>query len=103
MKADLRMIRLNRKIIRDQECRMAADDEAEALSFFATDYFDSINVETREISDDFTSIMGIWPDERIYADDIAVQSFSLYCSERMLERHLTELKSAISGNADCIF
>lgn len=93
MKADLRMIRLNRKIIRDQECRMAADDEAEALSFFATDYFDSINVETREISDDFTSIMGIWPDERIYADDIAVQSFSLYCSERMLERHLTELKS----------
>lgn len=84
MKADVRIIRLTRKIIRDQN-GIQALNETEENNFFATDYFDLMKVEKKGLSSPFTSVMGIWPDEKMDILDVAAQSYSLYCSSKMME------------------
>lgn len=84
MKADVRVIRLMRKIIRDQN-DMQVMDETSQSDYFATDYFDVMKVEKKELSSSLTSIMGIWPDEKMDILDVAAQSYSLYCSAKMME------------------
>lgn len=84
MKADVRVVRLMRKIIRDQK-EMQTMGETEHSNYFATDYFDVMKVERKELSSPLTSIMGIWPDEKMDILDVAAQSYSLYCSAEMME------------------
>lgn len=84
MNADVRVVRLMRKIIRDQK-DVQNMHIAEQSDYFATDYFDVMKVEKKELSSSFTSIMGIWPDEKMDVLDVAAQSYSLYCSEKMME------------------
>lgn len=84
MKADVRVVRLMRKIIRDQN-EIQTMDETEHSNYFATDYFDVMKVERKELSSSLTSIMGIWPDEKMDILDVAAQSYSLYCSSKMME------------------
>ncbi len=84
MGADVRVVRLMRKIIRDQNDKNIVD-ETEQSDYFATDYFDVMKVEKKELSSSFTSIIGIWPDEKIDVLDVAAQSYSLYCSSEMME------------------
>ncbi len=85
MEADIRNIRLIRKNIKDQAEDIQREENENKETLFATDYFDVMKVEKKRLTDTFTSIMGIWPEESIGVDDIAVQSYSLYCSETMLE------------------
>ena len=85
MEADIRNIRLIRKNIKDQAEAIQREEDENKETLFATDYFDVMKVEKKRLTDTFTSIMGIWPEESIMEDDIAVQSYSLYCSEMMLE------------------
>lgn len=83
--ADIRNVRLIRKNIKDQAEVIQREEDENKETLFATDYFDVMKVEKKRLTDTFTSIMGIWPEESIGVDDIAVQSYSLYCSEKMLE------------------
>lgn len=83
MKADVRVVRLMRKIIRDQN-EIQTVDETGHSNYFATDYFDVMKVERKELSSSLTSIMGIWPDEKMDIVDVAAQSYSLYCSTEMM-------------------
>lgn len=83
MEADIRVVRLTRKIIRDQKQEQIID-ESEQSDYFATDYFDVMKVEKKDLSSPLTSIMGIWPDERMDVLDVAAQSYSLYCNEEMM-------------------
>lgn len=83
MQADVRVVRLTRKIIRDQKDEQIMY-ESEQSNYFATDYFDVMKVEKKELSSSLTSIMGIWPDEKMDVLDVAAQSFSLYCSTGMM-------------------
>ena len=85
MGADIRNVRLIRKNIKDQAEVIQREEDENKETLFATDYFDVMKVEKKRLTDTFTSIMGIWPEESIGVDDIAVQSYSLYCSEKMLE------------------
>lgn len=85
MEADLRFVRLNRKIIRDSNIPQDGENKSKE-HFYATDYFDILKIEKRELTDNFTSIMGIWPDQELDIADIAAQSYSLYCSSDMLEK-----------------
>lgn len=84
MNADVRVIQLMRKIICDQN-EVQAMDETDQSDYFATDYFDVMKVEKKDLSSSLTSIMGICSNEKIGVLDVAAQSFSLYCSEKMLE------------------
>lgn len=84
MGADVRIIRLVRKIIRQQTGAAAGENEEQDY-FFATDYFDVMKVEKKELSSPFTAIMGIWPDEKMDILDVAAKSYSLYCSSKMME------------------
>lgn len=83
MQADVRVVQLTRKIIRDQNDAKIMY-ESDQSNYFATDYFDVMKVEKKELSSSLTSIMGIWPDEKIDVLDVAAQSFSLYCSGEMM-------------------
>ena len=98
MKADVRVVRLMRKIIRDQK-EMQTMGETEHSNYFATDYFDVMKVERKELSSPLTSIMGIWPDEKMDILDVAAQSYSLYCSAEMmeLEKQLDTLVNYLNG------
>lgn len=84
MEADVRVVRLMRKIIREQN-ELQVMDETNQSDYFATDYFDIMKVEKKELSSSLTSIMGIWPDEKMDIFDVAAQSYSLYCSTEMME------------------
>lgn len=84
MEADVRIVRLTRKIIRDQKDVEIVDGSGSG-DYFATDYFDIMKVEKKELSSSLTSIMGIWPDEKMDILDVAAQSYSLYCSTEMME------------------
>lgn len=84
MEADVRVVRLMRKIIRDQD-DMQTISETDQSDYFATDYFDIMKVEKKELSSSLTSIMGIWPDEKIDVLDVTVQSYALYCSVEMMK------------------
>lgn len=91
MKADIRVIQLMRKVIRRQS-EMTDMDEREQSDYFATDYFDVMKVEKKELSSPLNSIMGIWSDEKIDISDIAAQSYSLYCSKEMMKFEKKEQK-----------
>lgn len=84
MDADVRIVQLTRKIIRDQNGAQTTD-KIEQRDYFATDYFDVMKVEKKELSAPLTSIMGIWSDGKMDGLDVAVQSYSLYCNKEMLE------------------
>ncbi len=88
MAADLCIVRLNRKIIRDSSKSVGHIEEGTDIEgyseFFATDYFDLLEVKKKELTNPFTAIMGIWPDEGLDVNDVAIQSYSLYCSSGML-------------------
>ncbi len=98
MKADVRIIRLVRKIIRQQPDRTAWDEQEQDL-YFATDYFDVMKVEKKELSSSFASIMGIWPDEKMDILDVAAKSYSLYCSAEMMK---SETGKKECGDPFCI-
>lgn len=90
MNTDIRNIRLIRNVIRDQKENIY-EENADRETFgdndtlFATDYFDILKAEKKEVTDPLSDIIGIWPREYIDADNIAVQSYSLYYSEKMFK------------------
>ena len=77
----LRTIRLKRKIIREK-AGIIPDAQKSEESLFTTDYFDILSTESKPLSDPLTSILGIWPDESIENNDVAVQSYTLYYKEK---------------------
>lgn len=83
MSADVRIIRLIRKNIHFQSNKEELNKETNT-GFFATDYFDVMEVDRAQVSASLMTIMGVWPNERLEPGDILAQSFSLYCSEGML-------------------
>lgn len=84
MSADIRIIRLIRKNIHYNSLKEELS-KAMNTGFFATDYFDVMEVEQVDASDSLMTVMGVRQKETLDAGDILAQSFSLYCSERMLE------------------
>jgi len=94
MSADIRIIRLIRKNIHFQNNKEELPQETN-VSFFATDYFDVMEVEKAEVSAPLMTIMGVWPNEKLAPGDILAQSFSLYCNERMLKQ-----ETGIDGYGD---
>lgn len=97
MDGELYIIRLIRKIIRDEKKK---ENEVETATqtqgnFFATDYFDIVKTERVDLHEPFTKMMGIWPNENLDVRDVSVQSYSLYCSAAMLEK---QGKSPKCGN-----
>lgn len=52
-----------------------------------------MKVEKKRLTDTFTSSTGICPEESIGVDDIAVQSYSLYCSEEMMKYEMKFIKA----------
>lgn len=84
MEAEVRVIRLIRKTIWNKD-NSGNTQKTDTNDYFATDYFDIMRVEGKKLSASFTSIMGIWPYEEMDTVDIAVHSYSLYCSKKMVE------------------
>ena len=86
---DIRLITLKRKNVGRND-RSIGENMIQAKGkqiFFATDYFDVMSVEKKQLSDDFTEIMGVCQEERNGNDEISVQSFVLYSGS---SRSLTE-------------
>ena len=86
---DIRLITLKRKNVGRHD-GSAEENVLQAKgkqSFFATDYFDVMSVEKKQLSDDFTEIMGVCQAEETGNDEISVQSFVLYSGS---SRSLTE-------------
>ena len=80
--AEIYLVRLIRKNIQDQE------QTKQQAAFMATDYFDMVMVEHIPPSGRFSAMLGIWPDEQLNIEDVVVQSYTLYCDPKMLEKEM---------------
>lgn len=74
MSADIRVVRLKRKNMQNKT----------DVNFFAASPFDVMEIEKTEISDSLMTIMGMGANKESETEDVMVQSFSLYYSEKML-------------------
>lgn len=83
MKADIKIVRLIRRAVAEKKSSM--DENG---CYFATDYFDDVQIESKEMEDPFLDIMDIGREERC-CDKTAEQSYALYCSVQMLEGYET--------------
>lgn len=84
METEIYYIRLVRKTTQEYESESSQGGKDQNI-FYSTDYFDLMKVSQKKLSEELPSIIGIWPDEANGVDDVAVQSFSLYCSGKMLD------------------
>lgn len=84
MKAEVCVIRMIRKTIWNKD-NLSNTQKTDTNDYFATDYFDIMRVEEKEMTSPLTSIMGIWPYKEMSTVDIAAHSYSLYRSEKMAE------------------
>ena len=91
MYEDLRIIKLKRKIIREIAGILPGNQET-GETIFATDYFDFLSVESKSLSDPLTSILGIWPDTSKEANDVSVQSYTIYCDTEMKKKYPEEIR-----------
>lgn len=82
MGADYRLIRLSRKT----NNKITGDSNG-VQQYLSTDYFDVLHCVIKRPDDDFCSIMGIGEGGQQAADEIAIQSYALYCSEDTLDRY----------------
>lgn len=80
--ADFRLIRLSRKT--NSTYTVECNDSQQYLS---TDYFDVLHCVKKKPTDSFCSIMGIGEQEPQKANEIAIQSYALYCSEDTLNQY----------------
>lgn len=74
MSADIRVIRLKRKNMQNKT----------DVNFFAAPPFDAMEIEKTEITDSLMTIIGMGTSKESETEDVMVQSYSLYCSEKML-------------------
>lgn len=82
MSADYRLIRLSRKTN-----NINTGEANNTQQYLSTDYFDVLHCVNRKPGDHFCSIMGIGEGGQQNADEIAIQSYALYCSEDALNRY----------------
>lgn len=86
MSTDIKLIRLCRKTINLEIEEYTGGDDGED-SYFSTDYFDVLHCENKKIEDNLDSIMGIENGSQIKEDEIAVQSYALYCNEETIQKY----------------
>lgn len=82
MGADYRLIRLSRKT----NNKIIGESNG-VQQYLSTDYFDVLHCVNKKTDDNFCSIMGIGEGGQQTADEIAIQSYALYCSEDTLSRY----------------
>lgn len=92
MCADIRIIRLCRQKLRDNDdknriVKIPEMNGRNIKRYFATDYFDFLTVEKKELSDEFASIMGLSESGDFEENDNSVQSYTLYFSDAMAAKY----------------
>lgn len=93
MNADVKLIRLCRKTSNSYTMEGTADKK-----FLATDYFDILKYENISMESDFQQIMKNSADEFPASNDVALQSYPIYCSEKTLQN---ESKIKYFGDPFC--
>ncbi len=82
MNSEVRLIRL---------CRRTNDggvqDISESQQYLSTDYFDVLHSVKKELWDDFDSIMGIGDNGQQNINEIAIQSYTLYCDGQTIDKY----------------
>ncbi|MCI9421214.1 MAG: hypothetical protein HFG81_00650 [Dorea sp.] len=82
MNSEVRLIRL---------CRRTNDggvqDISESQQYLSTDYFDVLHSVKKELWDDFDSIMGIGDNGKQNINEIAIQSYTLYCDGQTMDKY----------------
>lgn len=91
MESDLRTIRLCRKSVGKKMENMEPEDKEG--TYFATDYFDILRVEKKEMEDSFADVLDIWKEET-YEKETTIQSYTMYFSEKM--RQYYEINQSIA-------
>lgn len=84
MSAEIQVIKLYRELLQTNQKNKTKDSEN---IFFATDYFDALTVEAKEVTDSFASIMNLKTEDS--SDPVAgsAQSYTLYFSSGMGARY----------------
>lgn len=86
MKEEVRVIKLYREILQEEEVQQRSCKNMDGKYFFAMDYFDTLLVEKKEMTDAFGTIVNLGNVEKTDGKQIAVQSYSLYYSHPMWEK-----------------
>lgn len=95
MGEDVRIIKLRREAIDDDKREVA--ENAGEKEYFSLDYFDTLRVEKKQITDMFAVIMNLRETDLTDGKQIAVQSYSIYYSQNMWEKY-EENQSGTHGN-----
>lgn len=82
MSSDLRLIRLCRKT-NGQGSKNIEDVQ----QYLSTDYFDVMYCIEKDFAEDFTTIMGIESDFNQREDEIAVQTYALFCCQDIIDKY----------------
>ncbi|MCI9026026.1 MAG: hypothetical protein HFG92_16700 [Dorea sp.] len=82
MNSDIRLIRLCRKTN-----KVGVPETDNSQQYLSTDYFDVLHCIPKDPWDDFDSIMGIGKNEKQNSDDIAIQSYTLFCDGLIIDKY----------------